>query len=145
GVNSSFLGVVALSGNINIKSFCKIENCYLKNVEVGENVHVSSSILESCLVEGSYDKVIEIKNRKEKEQILGEDINEEMVSLEAKPVKVSKAIEELEKGKIKELEKIYGDKEVASERKEKILKTIKKFIEIFGDEKVIVVRIPGRL
>ncbi|MGC9012859.1 MAG: galactokinase family protein [Thermoproteota archaeon] len=145
GVNSSFLGVVALSGNIDIKSFCKIENCYLRNVEIGENACVNSSILENCLVEGSYEKVVKISNEREREQILGEDVNEETVNLEAKPIKVSKAIEELERRKNKELEKIYGSKEVASERKEKILKTLKKFMEIFGDEEVIVVRVPGRL
>jgi len=145
GVNSSFLGVVALIGNINIKSFCKVENCYLKNVEIEENAYVSSSTLENCLVEGSYEKVVKISNEREKEQILGEDTNEETVNLEVKPIKASKAIEKLESSKNKELEKIYGSKEVASERKEKILKALKKFIEIFGDEEVIVVRVPGRL
>lgn len=145
GINSLFSGVVALSGNISIGSFCTIENCYLKNVEIEDNVQVSSSVIESCLIEGNYGKVVEIKNKKEKEQVL-ESIDEETIDINIGPVKVSKAIEELEeRRKDDELRKIYKNKETLKERKEKILKTLKKFMEIFGDEEIIVVRVPGRL
>lgn len=146
--NSVLRGRVALIPPLRLGSFSDLLDCTIARSNLGPFAVVERSVVTNCIVQSQESEISRISY----EELNGELIESGYPNLESVDVpaesKISSWIETFEdKGKGQTLmEEIYGETEIAAERRKIYLSVLRKSKKILGgDASVYLIRTPGRV